>query len=115
MLPGPRVFDPDKKMDKVVARSDHILAVMLKGQMLTEEQYLAALAEVPSTFYAGEEQTPHGEDATQNAEAGRENGSGKFGEEPSPTVEDLREETGFDSHPFTEEKPIVEIPVATPE
>lgn len=108
MLPGPRVFDPDKKMDKVVARSDHILAVMLKGRMVTEEQYLAALADVPTAFGTGEENTPHGEGATLDAEPGRELSSEKFGE-------DLREETSFDSHSLTEEKPIVEIPVVTPE
>ena len=47
MLPGPKVYDPDQAMDRVMNRSDHLLGVMLKGRMITDEQYLAALVEVP--------------------------------------------------------------------
>jgi len=47
MLPGPKVYDPDRRMDRVMNRSDHILGVMLKGRMITEDQYLAALVEIP--------------------------------------------------------------------
>lgn len=47
MLPGPRIYDPDRKMDRVMNRSDHLLGVMLKGRMITDDQYLSALAEVP--------------------------------------------------------------------
>lgn len=47
MLPGPKVYDPDRHRDRVMDRSDHLLGVMLKGRMITEDQYLAALVEVP--------------------------------------------------------------------
>ena len=51
MLPGPKVYDPDKNMDRVMNRSDHLLGVMLKGRMITDDQYLVALMEIP---FAGE-------------------------------------------------------------
>ena len=51
MLPGPKVYDPDRHRDRVMDRSDHLLGVMLKGRMITEDQYLAALVEIP---FAGE-------------------------------------------------------------
>ena len=47
MLPGPKVYDPVQNMDRVMNRSDHILGVMLKGRMITDDQYLAALVEIP--------------------------------------------------------------------
>jgi len=47
MLPGPRVYNPEKNMDRVMNRSDHLLSVMLKGRMISEEEYLAALEEMP--------------------------------------------------------------------
>ncbi|MGD8353449.1 MAG: transglycosylase domain-containing protein, partial [Pseudomonadota bacterium] len=58
MLPGPRVYDPERHMDRVMNRSEHLLGVMLKGSMITEDQYHAALVEIPfrddtsDTFYA---------------------------------------------------------------
>ncbi len=55
MLPGPKVYDPDLSMDRVMNRSEHLLDVMLKGQMITEDQYLAALVEIP---LAGEPSDP---------------------------------------------------------
>ena len=48
MLPGPKVYDPDRNIDKVLERSDHILRVMFKGRMITDEQYQASLAQNPS-------------------------------------------------------------------
>ena len=51
MLPGPKVYDPDQAMDRVMNRSDHLLGVMLKGRMITDGQYLASLIEIP---FAGE-------------------------------------------------------------
>ena len=47
MLPGPKVYDPDRNRDLVMNRSDHLLGVMLKGLMITDDQYLAALVEIP--------------------------------------------------------------------
>ena len=47
MLPGPKVYNPERHMDRVMGRSDHILSVMLKGHMISEEEYLTALAEMP--------------------------------------------------------------------
>ncbi len=55
MLPGPKVYDPEHNFNKVLERSDHILRVMLKGRMITDEQYQAALAQAP---YPGETQPP---------------------------------------------------------
>jgi monofunctional biosynthetic peptidoglycan transglycosylase len=51
MLPGPKVYDPDHYMDRVMNRSEHLLGVMLKGRMITDDQYLAALDQIP---FAGE-------------------------------------------------------------
>jgi hypothetical protein len=47
MLPGPKVYNPEQNMGRVMNRSDHILRVMLKGGMIDEDQYLSALAEMP--------------------------------------------------------------------
>ncbi len=47
MLPGPKVYDPDQYMDRVMNRSEHLLGVMLKGSMITDDQYLSALVEIP--------------------------------------------------------------------
>lgn len=47
ILPGPKVYDPDRNMDRIMSRSDHLLGVMLKGRMITEDQYLAALVKIP--------------------------------------------------------------------
>lgn len=51
MLPGPKVYDPNRHLDRVMNRSDHLLGIMLKGRMITDDQYLAALVEIP---FAGE-------------------------------------------------------------
>ena len=48
MLPGPRVYNPYRKLGRVMARSDRILRRMFAAGMVTEEEYRAALAEVPS-------------------------------------------------------------------
>ena len=52
MLPGPKVYDPKRHIDRVMSRSDHILSVMLKGHMISEEQHLTALAEMPAFMIA---------------------------------------------------------------
>jgi monofunctional biosynthetic peptidoglycan transglycosylase len=48
MLPGPRVYDPYRKMDRVMRRSDRILRRMAAAGMIGEEEYRTALAEVPN-------------------------------------------------------------------
>jgi monofunctional biosynthetic peptidoglycan transglycosylase len=49
MLPGPRMaFNPYKHLGKVLKRSDDILSWMRQRGVLTEEEYLQALAEVPN-------------------------------------------------------------------
>jgi monofunctional biosynthetic peptidoglycan transglycosylase len=48
MLPGPKVYDPYRKMDRVMRRSDRILRRMAAAGMIGEEEYRAALAEVPN-------------------------------------------------------------------
>jgi monofunctional biosynthetic peptidoglycan transglycosylase len=50
MLPGPKVYDPDHNMDRVMNRSDHLLGVMLKGRKITEDQYMEALVEIPFPY-----------------------------------------------------------------
>jgi monofunctional biosynthetic peptidoglycan transglycosylase len=47
MLPGPGVYDPGRHLERLVNRSDHLLGVMLKGRMIGDEEYLAALRELP--------------------------------------------------------------------
>lgn len=48
MLPGPKMYDPYRKLDRVVRRSDRILRRMFAAKMITEEEYKAALAESPN-------------------------------------------------------------------
>ncbi len=49
MLPGPRVaYNPYKKLDRVLRRSDMILALMRRKGVLEEWEYRAALAESPN-------------------------------------------------------------------
>lgn len=49
MLPGPRVaYNPYKKLDKVVKRSDMILGLLRKKGVLSEDEYRQALAEMPN-------------------------------------------------------------------
>ncbi len=48
MLPGPRIYDPYRKMRRVMRRSDRILRNMFAARMITEEQFRAALAETPN-------------------------------------------------------------------
>ncbi len=48
MLPGPRIYDPYRKMRRVMRRSDNILRRMYAARAITEEEYRAALAETPN-------------------------------------------------------------------
>ena len=48
MLPGPKVYNPYRKLDRVVRRSDRILRRMFAAKMITEAEYNAALAESPN-------------------------------------------------------------------
>ena len=48
MLPGPKVYDPYRKMDRVMKRSDRILRRMVAARMISREQYDAARSEVPN-------------------------------------------------------------------
>lgn len=49
MLPGPRVaYNPYKKLDRVLKRSDMILGLMRKKGILSEQEYRQALAEMPN-------------------------------------------------------------------
>jgi monofunctional biosynthetic peptidoglycan transglycosylase len=48
MLPGPKVFNPYRKMDRVMRRSDRILRRMVAARMITREEYDAAVSEVPN-------------------------------------------------------------------
>jgi monofunctional biosynthetic peptidoglycan transglycosylase len=48
MLPGPKVYNPYRKMDRVMKRSDRILRRMVAARMISREEYDAARAEVPN-------------------------------------------------------------------
>jgi monofunctional glycosyltransferase len=48
MLPGPKVYNPYRKMDRVMKRSDRILRRMVSARMISREEYDAALSEVPN-------------------------------------------------------------------
>jgi monofunctional biosynthetic peptidoglycan transglycosylase len=48
MLPGPRIYDPYRKMPRVMKRSNRILRRMVGARMITREEYQAAMAEVPN-------------------------------------------------------------------
>lgn len=48
MLPGPRIYDPYRKLDRVMRRSDRILRRMAAAGMITGEEYRLALAESPN-------------------------------------------------------------------
>jgi monofunctional biosynthetic peptidoglycan transglycosylase len=97
MLPGPKTLNPEQNMDRVMSRSDHILSVMLKGHMITEPEYLAALNEIP---LAGRERSA-GDTRPARAPAGDDPA---WEEDPR----DDTSETGF----FTEPEP---QPVPVPE
>jgi monofunctional biosynthetic peptidoglycan transglycosylase len=48
MLPGPKIYNPYRKMGRVMQRSDRILRRMVAARMISREEYDAAKAEVPN-------------------------------------------------------------------
>jgi len=48
MLPGPKVYNPYRKMDRVMKRSDRILRRMVAAGMISRGEYEAAISEVPN-------------------------------------------------------------------
>jgi monofunctional biosynthetic peptidoglycan transglycosylase len=48
MLPGPKIYNPYRKMGRVVKRSNRILRRMVAARMITPEEYHAALSEIPN-------------------------------------------------------------------
>ena len=48
MLPGPKVYNPYRRMDRVMKRSDRILRRMVAARMISREEYDAAISEVPN-------------------------------------------------------------------
>jgi monofunctional biosynthetic peptidoglycan transglycosylase len=48
MLPGPKVYNPYRKMDRVMKRSDRILRRLVAARMISREEYDRAMAEVPN-------------------------------------------------------------------
>lgn len=48
MLPGPKVYNPYRNLDRVVGRSDRILRRMFSAGMIPEEEYRSALSEEPN-------------------------------------------------------------------
>ena len=79
MLPGPKVFNPYRKMDRVVKRANRLLRRMVAARMITQEEYETALAEVPNL--AGLEKKVEKTLAVpppQDATAAPETGDGQF-------------------------------------
>ena len=48
MLPGPKIYNPYRKMGRVMQRCDRILRRMVSARMISREEYDAALSEVPN-------------------------------------------------------------------
>jgi monofunctional biosynthetic peptidoglycan transglycosylase len=48
MLPGPKVYNPYRKLDRVMRRSDRILRRMYAAKMIGEEEFKVALADSPN-------------------------------------------------------------------
>ncbi len=48
MLPGPKIYNPYRKMGRVMKRSDRILRRMVAARMISREEYDAAISEVPN-------------------------------------------------------------------
>jgi monofunctional biosynthetic peptidoglycan transglycosylase len=48
MLPGPKIYNPYRKMGRVMQRSNRILRRMVAARMISREEYDAALSEVPN-------------------------------------------------------------------
>jgi monofunctional biosynthetic peptidoglycan transglycosylase len=48
MLPGPKIYNPYRKMDRVMKRSNRILRRMVAARMISREEYEAAMREVPN-------------------------------------------------------------------
>ena len=114
MLPGPKVYDPDRHMDRVMNRSDHLLGVMLKGRMITEDQYLSALAEIP---FSGElsdnvNTKPDSEDVN---DIPLEDAEKSISDEEQFSTEEQLDDLPVDSAPdkelFAPHEGIVEIPI----
>ena len=108
MLPGPKVYDPEQNMDRVMNRSDHLLGVMLKGRMITDDQYLDALVELPfaaePSAFQSPEQVPV---STEESQPVIEEGSAMHEEQVPAIMESGVENDGM----FTTQDGIVEIPI----
>jgi monofunctional biosynthetic peptidoglycan transglycosylase len=48
MLPGPKIYNPYRKMSRVMKRSDRILRRMVAARMISREEFDAAISEVPN-------------------------------------------------------------------
>jgi monofunctional biosynthetic peptidoglycan transglycosylase len=48
MLPGPKIYNPYRKMGRVMQRSNRILRRMVAARMISREEYDAARSEVPN-------------------------------------------------------------------
>jgi monofunctional biosynthetic peptidoglycan transglycosylase len=108
MLPGPKVYDPEQNLDRVMNRSDHLLGVMLKGRMITDDQYLAALVELPFSRGASAPGDP------ELKPGSFEGITLKVEEESTMTEEQLpntKEEDTAAEELFTTQDGIVEIPI----
>jgi monofunctional glycosyltransferase len=102
MLPGPKVYNPYRKMDRVRKRSDRILRRMVAARMISREEYDAAISEVPNLEGIARkvektlEAPPPGEKPPEEAPGG-----GPVVIEPSPTAA---------TEPGSEEAPAPESP-----
>jgi hypothetical protein len=98
-------------MNRVLARSDHILGVMLKGQMVTDEQYQAALVQIPlsgQVFPYGDPQTFNGTDHSASPWDKDSDASALVTDEGQEKDKPPEDES------YNLEEGIVEIPIGTP-
>jgi len=114
MLPGPKVYNPYRRMDRVMKRSDRILRRMVSARMITREEYDAATSEVPNLAGLARkvektletpppEEKPTEEIPPEEIPTEEAPGGGPAVIEPSPAAETPEPGTEEDSAPISRE------------
>jgi len=110
MLPGPKVYNPYRKMDRVMKRSDRILRRMVAAGMISRGEYDAAISEVPNLEGIARkvEKTIESPPPEEKAPA-EPSGEGPVVLEPPPGSP-----AGSPPEPDREEAPLLETPPGSP-
>jgi len=114
MLPGPKVYNPYRKMDRVMKRSDRILRRMVAARMISREEYDAAVTEVPNLAGLARKvektlETPPPEEKPPPEAPG--GGPVVIDSSPAAAPEPGSEESPDPGSPDTEESPGASLPV----